>query len=76
MIFRRQIQTELARYLGWFDNAGTWSRLRHTGCGGYHRERCESQGGCRRDNLAHSALADQRRQPVTLERHLAHWQTF
>src|SRR6202030_1893790 len=30
-------------------------------------------GHHRRDNLAHSALADQRRQPVTLERHLALW---
>ena len=29
--------------------ARTWSRLRHTGCGGDHRERSESYDGCRRN---------------------------
>ncbi len=75
-ILRHRKQTVPAGY-GVRPNAGTWgpwSRLCHTGCGGHHPERCERYGGCRRrDNFAHSTLADQRRQPVTLERHLALW---
>ena len=47
VIHLHEMQTVLAG-CGVCKNAGT-CRLCHTGCGGYHRERCESYGGCGRN---------------------------
>jgi hypothetical protein len=47
-MYRDPSQTFLAER-GIFPSADTWSRLCHTGCGGYHPERCESDGGCHRN---------------------------